>query len=64
MLLDADSGLMFDARNTARSGSAFSSDHRSRKVRYWPTGMAAPLQQPQPFAPPWPRISIAPPWKC
>ena len=38
MLLDADSGLMFDARNAAHSGS------------HWPTGMAAPIQIQQPPA--------------
>lgn len=48
MLLDADSGLMFDARNTARSGARIQVLMTGLgKVRPdWPTGMAAPLQQP------------------
>ncbi len=48
MLLDADSGLMFDARNAARSGSRIQILATGLgKVRPdWPTGMAAPLQQP------------------
>src|SRR5262249_42801065 len=48
MLLDADSGMMFDARNLARSGSRIQILMTGLgKVRPdWPTGMAAPLQQP------------------
>jgi uncharacterized protein (TIGR03437 family) len=48
MLLDADSGLMFDARNTARSGSRIQvlMTGLGRVQPDWPTGMAAPLQQP------------------
>ena len=48
MLLDADSGLMLDARNTARSGSRIQILLTGLgKVRPdWPTGMPAPLQQP------------------
>jgi uncharacterized protein (TIGR03437 family) len=48
MLLDADSGLMLDARNTARSGSRIQVLMTGLgKVRPdWPTGMPAPLQQP------------------
>jgi uncharacterized protein (TIGR03437 family) len=48
MLLDADSGLMLDARNTARSGSRIQILMTGLgKVRPdWPTGMPAPLQQP------------------
>jgi uncharacterized protein (TIGR03437 family) len=48
MLLDAESGLMFDARNSARSGSRIQILATGLgKVRPdWPTGMAAPLQQP------------------
>ena len=48
MLLDHDSGLMFDARNMARSGSRIQILMTGLgKVRPdWPTGMAAPLQQP------------------
>jgi uncharacterized protein (TIGR03437 family) len=48
MLLDADSGMMFDARNLARSGSRIQILLTGLgKVRPdWPTGMAAPLQQP------------------
>jgi uncharacterized protein (TIGR03437 family) len=48
MLLDADSGLMLDARNTAKSGSRIQVLMTGLgKVRPdWPTGMPAPLQQP------------------
>jgi uncharacterized protein (TIGR03437 family) len=48
MVLDADNGLMFDARNLARSGSRIQILTTGLgKVRPdWPTGMAAPLQQP------------------
>ena len=48
MLLDADSGLMLEARNTARSGSRIQVLMTGLgKVRPdWPTGMPAPLQQP------------------
>lgn len=48
MLLDADSGLMLDARNTARSGSRIQVLMTGLgKVRPdWPTGIPAPLQQP------------------
>jgi uncharacterized protein (TIGR03437 family) len=48
MLLDADSGLMLDARNMARSGSRIQILMTGLgKVRPdWPTGMPAPLQQP------------------
>jgi len=48
MLLDADSGLMFDAHNTARSGSRIQILTTGLgKVRPdWPTGMSAPIQQP------------------
>ena len=48
MLLDADSGLMLDARNTARSGSRIQILMTGLgKVRPdWPTGMPVPLQQP------------------
>jgi uncharacterized protein (TIGR03437 family) len=48
MLLDADSGLMLEARNTARSGSRIQVLMTGLgKVRPdWPTGMPAPPQQP------------------
>jgi uncharacterized protein (TIGR03437 family) len=48
MLLDADSGMMFDASNTARSGARIQilSTGLGRVRPDWPTGMAAPLQQP------------------
>ena len=48
MLLDADSGLMFDARNAARSGSRIQilTTGLGKVQPDWPTGMAAPLQQP------------------
>jgi uncharacterized protein (TIGR03437 family) len=48
MLLDADSGLMFDARNTARSGARIQilTTGLGRVQPDWPTGMAAPMQQP------------------
>src|SRR5205823_12723952 len=48
ILLDADSSMMFDARNTARSGARIQILTTGLgKVRPdWPTGMAAPIQQP------------------
>jgi uncharacterized protein (TIGR03437 family) len=48
MLLDADSGLMLDARHTATSGSRIQILMTGLgKVRPdWPTGTPAPLQQP------------------
>ncbi len=48
MLLDADNGLMLDARNTARSGARIQilTTGLGRVQPDWPTGMAAPLQQP------------------
>jgi uncharacterized protein (TIGR03437 family) len=48
MLLDADSGLMFDARNSARSGSRIQilTTGLGKVQPDWPTGMAAPMQQP------------------
>ena len=48
MLLDADSGMMFDARNTARSGARIQviTTGLGRVSPDWPTGMPAPLQQP------------------
>jgi uncharacterized protein (TIGR03437 family) len=48
MLLDADSGLMLDARNTARSGARIQilTTGLGRVRPDWPTGMSAPLQQP------------------
>jgi uncharacterized protein (TIGR03437 family) len=48
MLLDADSGMMFDARNTARSGARIQilTTGLGKVSPNWPTGMAAPLQQP------------------
>jgi uncharacterized protein (TIGR03437 family) len=48
MLLDADSGLMLEARNTARSGSRIQVLMTGLgKVRPdWPTATPAPLQQP------------------
>ncbi len=46
MLLDADSGLMLDARNTARSRSRVQilATGLGKVKPNWPTGMAAPLQ--------------------
>lgn len=48
MLLDADSGMMFDARNSARSGARIQilTTGLGKVSPDWPTGMAAPLQQP------------------
>jgi len=48
MLLDADSGLMLDARNTAHSGARLQILATGLgKVRpEWPTGLAAPLENP------------------
>jgi uncharacterized protein (TIGR03437 family) len=48
MLLDADSGMMFDARKAARSGSRIQilTTGLGKVQPDWPTGMAAPLQQP------------------
>ncbi|HTM51265.1 MAG TPA: hypothetical protein VL285_21365 [Bryobacteraceae bacterium] len=48
MLLDSDSGLMFDARNTARSGSRIQilTTGLGKVQPDWPTGMAAPILQP------------------
>jgi uncharacterized protein (TIGR03437 family) len=48
MVLDGDSGLMLDGRNTARSGSRLQILATGLgKVRPdWPTGMAAPLENP------------------
>jgi uncharacterized protein (TIGR03437 family) len=48
MVLDGDSGLMLDARNAARSGSRLQILATGLgKVRPdWPTGMAAPLENP------------------
>jgi uncharacterized protein (TIGR03437 family) len=48
MLLDADSGLMFDARNSARSGARIQilTTGLGKVQPDWPTGMAAPMQQP------------------
>ena len=46
MLLDADSGLMLDARNTARSRSRVQilATGLGKVKPNWPTGIAAPLQ--------------------
>jgi uncharacterized protein (TIGR03437 family) len=48
MLLDADSGLMLDARNTARAGSRIQilTTGLGKVQPDWPTGMPAPVQQP------------------
>jgi len=48
MLLEADSGMMFDPRNAARSGSRIQilTTGLGRVRPDWPTGMTAPLQQP------------------
>ena len=48
MILDGDSGLMLDGRNTAHSGSRLQILATGLgKVRpEWPTGMAAPLENP------------------
>jgi len=47
MLLDADSGLLLDARNPARSGARIQilATGLGRVRPDWPTGLAAPLQQ-------------------
>jgi len=48
LLLDADSGLMLDARNTARSGARIQilATGLGRVQPDWPTGRAAPLDNP------------------
>lgn len=48
MLLEADSGMMFDPRHAARSGARIQilTTGLGRVRPDWPTGMAAPLQQP------------------
>jgi len=48
MLLDSDNGMMFDARNTARSGARIQiwTTGLGKVNPDWPTGMPAPLQQP------------------
>jgi uncharacterized protein (TIGR03437 family) len=48
MLLDSDSGLMFDARNTAKSGARIQilTTGLGKVQPDWPTGMAAPILQP------------------
>jgi uncharacterized protein (TIGR03437 family) len=48
MLVEADSGMMFDPRNAARSGSRIQilTTGLGRVRPDWPTGMTAPLQQP------------------
>lgn len=48
MLLDADTGLMLDAANTARSGARIQvlATGLGRVRPAWPTGLAAPLENP------------------
>jgi uncharacterized protein (TIGR03437 family) len=48
LLLDADTGLMLDARNTARSGARIQilATGLGRVHPNWPTGRAAPLDNP------------------
>jgi uncharacterized protein (TIGR03437 family) len=48
MVLDGDSGLMLDGRNTAHSGSRLQilATGLGRVRPDWPTGMAAPLENP------------------
>jgi len=48
MLLDADSGLMLDAGNTAHSGARIQilATGLGRVKPQWPTGLAAPLENP------------------
>jgi uncharacterized protein (TIGR03437 family) len=48
MVLDGDSGLMLDSRNTAHSGSRLQilATGLGRVQPDWPTGMAAPLENP------------------
>jgi uncharacterized protein (TIGR03437 family) len=48
MLLDADSGLMLDAQNTAHSGTRIQvlATGLGKVVPDWPTGLAAPLENP------------------
>lgn len=48
MLLDADSGLMLDAANTARSNARIQilATGLGRVKPQWPTGLAAPLENP------------------
>jgi len=48
MVLDGDSGLMLDGRNTAHSGSRLQilATGLGKVTPDWPTGMAAPLENP------------------
>jgi len=48
MLLDADSGMMLDGRNSAHSGARIQilATGLGKVSPDWPTGLAAPLQQP------------------
>jgi uncharacterized protein (TIGR03437 family) len=48
MLLDADTGLMLDAANTAHSGARIQvlATGLGRVTPQWPTGLAAPLENP------------------